>query len=173
MYKQIEKPTYMHHESIIMYHRNILQMFGPIISLQEPLETPWAQVNGKKRLIALMCLCKLSIDTSCLIIQIRAQLYLQVCKFYFSDNHIRSLLCSGEYEHAVREHRWSIVSEFVESQRNVAVSAVVYVYVITHDKDSFSKHWAKLLTTGQLVLRLANERRRYKVTPSLIGWAQT
>ena len=26
------------------------------------------------------------------------------------------------------------------------------------------------LTLG---LRLANERRRYKVTPSLIGWAQT
>ena len=24
-----------------------------------------------------------------------------------------------------------------------------------------------------LGLRLANERRRYKVTPSLIGWAQT
>ena len=24
-----------------------------------------------------------------------------------------------------------------------------------------------------LCLRLANERRRYKVTPSLIGWAQT
>ena len=24
-----------------------------------------------------------------------------------------------------------------------------------------------------LVLRQANERRRYKVTPSLIGWAQT
>ena len=24
-----------------------------------------------------------------------------------------------------------------------------------------------------LGLRLANERRRYKITPSLIGWAQT
>ena len=30
-------------------------------------------------------------------------------------------------------------------------------------------YWSKLI----LGLRLANERRRYKVTPSLNGWAQT
>ena len=31
-----------------------------------------------------------------------------------------------------------------------------------------------MLNTGLIVgLRPANERRRYKVTPSLIGWAQT
>ena len=37
----------------------------------------------------------------------------------------------------------------------------------------WSKEWSNLRAVWILGLRPANERRRYKVTPSLIGWAQT
>ena len=38
----------------------------------------------------------------------------------------------------------------------------------THSNDIYSIYSERILG-----LRPANERRRYKVTPSLIGWAQT
>ena len=43
-----------------------------------------------------------------------------------------------------------------------------------HASDAVNVWFTNNGSTGLiLALHLANERRRYKVTPSLIGWAQT
>ena len=47
---------------------------------------------------------------------------------------------------------------------------ILLLYVIIHE---FIVYWWKEMTALILGSHPASERRRYKVTPSLIGWVQT
>ena len=49
----------------------------------------------------------------------------------------------------------------------------MYDFMLSIKKKQFSIKSVKTVINNKSGLLPANERRRYKVTPSLIGWAQT
>ena len=65
---------------------------------------------------------------------------------------------------------WAWVALVVEGVLVVALAVALAVVVIQNDAGVLQGRRNTGLILG---LRLANERRRYKVTASLIGWAQT